>query len=503
MAILMMVLFGLSIPKDAYGLTWQIPPVNFVPSPHSGGTRDISLAASPSGNAFSAYFDVSTNTLSVSRFSNALQTYEPPVTISSGDSVNVISVATDASETALLIWQDQTLNQILSSFFNGTSWITPLPTPLDSVPASFSAFPKVVMNGLGNGLAAWSRENGVTPPGDIVVSFFSGATQAWGPLQILNPLGTGGEDPVVAYSSNGTAVAVWIDGSSNLIASHFNGTSWSTIPVIVAANATLLTQSVQIDSAGTALVMWTDSVTGDAFASFFNGVNWEAPVDVSTVPTFGNVSFAMAPAGTAIAVWSDGTNGFYSQFIGGSWTAPIMFATNADNTSVAVDSSGNALIAWDDFSVDQSFSIFKPFGGALGTPDPINMTTTELSVRLTALSDNQRGFVDGFSNISEGEGFSGTFTLLPSPIVITAKTCKNKFVSQTDCVNIISWTPIADSAIVAYNLSKNGVLIAVIPVSGPFTFFDHYNCCKKVNTYSITPVDASGTEGPSATIVVK
>lgn len=492
---------GVLSPKDLSALVWKMP-LDVFGNP--GGA--IELAADPFGNAFTAW--TTDPGLSVARFSNATQSYGAPVVLSTNNVFN-IDVATDASQTALVVWQDDDAGLLLTSFYNGTTWVTPSPSPLDAFGTGFSATLSVDMDGNGNGLAAWRRGNGVvTPPGDIVVSFFNGGTQTWGPLQILNPLGTGGIQPRVGYSVNGTAVVVWTDAANNLIASNFDGVSWTALPPVIGTNVNPSSTErfdVQIDNAGNALAMWQDSVTNQIFSNYFTAGAWGAPQNVSgvAIPAGEGIDFALAPAsGTAISVWSDPSNvGQYSEFIGGVWTAPQPFAANVDTFPyVAVDSVGNAVITWSNNTLNQTLSITKPFGGPLGTTDLVT-TADAFEPSSIALSDNGRAFIDGFEP-TEGGPTLGTYTLFS--LNIFGSVCNNKFATQTDRVHIITWTPSLDPSIFAYQLTRNGVVIAVIPATGPLIYEDHNRCRRVSDVYTLTPISIDGTPlAPPAVIVLR
>ncbi len=500
MMILLVISLGTICPSNAFSLMWKMPPDEFVPLPQ--GQR-FNLAADPQGNAFSAVQNVSTNSILVARFSKITQSYGAPVTVFTG-TFGRMSLATDASETALLVWLGNGgPTEVLSAFYNGTTWVTPTPNPIGVIGA-VSAGPEVDMDGHGNGLAIWTDAAGITAPGDILVSFFNAGSQTWGSSQTLNPLGTGGTAPSVNYSSNETAVAVWTDGSANLIASNFNGTTWTALPPTIATNARL--PDVQIDAAGHALVVWQDTFTGTLFSNYFDGTTWGPPQNISVVfPVFR--AFALAPSGTAIAVFSDAAgNAYYSEFIAGIWTVPVIFATNLDpatpGLSVAVDSVGNGLLAWAD-ETSSSFSIYKPFGGPLGAPDIIVPNALTLSPGLAALSDNGRGFVTGTTTTTEGVAIRGTYTLFldPTSPVISGSVCNNKFASQTDRIHIISWLPSPDPAVTSYVLRRNGNIIAIIPATGPLTYQDHNRCKKPADTYTVVAVSLLGESLPAVIVL--
>lgn len=499
MTLLVGLFLGLFSPHEANGLVWKVPPDVFSPGPNGG---DFSLAADPCGNAFTAW--TNNGDLFVSRFSNITQTYGPFIPLSIGGTVADLDIATDATGTALLVWSDITSNAIFSAYFNGTLWVIPTPFPIDIVSSGSSANPQVAMDGSGNGVAIWADTGGITPPGDIIVSFFDPTTISWGPLQTLNPAGTGGWFPNIDLSGNGTAVAVWTDAANNVVVSNYNGVTWSAIPQIVGINAFIF--DTQIDADGNALTLWVDLVTEEIFSSFFNGSSWSAPENVSDgigIP-LGSFDFDMAPNGYAIAVWADGPAGYYSEFIGGTWTAPLAFASDVRNTTVAVDSNGNSLIVYNQtIGNGAAFSIYKPIGGPLGLPDPLGTDAETMRVVIAALSDNGRGFVDGGNFGDSNQSVVGTYTLLtiPSPL-ITGRTCKNNFATQSDRIHIISFVPSSDPSVFAYYLTRNGVLIAILPATGPFFFEDH-NRCRSTDVYSITAVTTCGNASTPSVVILR
>lgn len=485
----------LSVVGDIQGLTWKTPPDVFSPGPNGG---DFGLAVDPNGNAFTAWVD--SGNLFVSRFSNATQSYGPAVTISLSGTVTAIGIATDATGTALLVWKDLNLPSVFSAYYNGTTWVTPTPSPLDNVSSGLGSGPSVSMDGSGHGLVVWQDLDGVTP-GDIRASFFDPNTISWGPFTTLS---TGGTNPIADFSSDGTAVAVFSDAASNLLASNFDGLVWSAVPTTIGTAISPFAQyGVKIDAAGNAVALWIDSATSNIFSSYFTGV-WGTPDNVSQgiIPVDGLFSFDMAPTGYAIAVWSNGTSGFYSEFFGGGgvWTTPLPFSIVATRAAVAVDSVGNALMVYN--TPGGAFSILKPFGAPLGTPDLISPDSAALQVVFAGLADNGRGFVDGGEFGDGFESIAGTYTLiaLPSPI-ISGSVCKDKFASQADRIHIITWIPSTDPGVFAYFLRRNGELIAIIPATGPFIYFDH-NRCNTTDTYSLTAVTAAG-ESPPAVVTLR
>src|SRR5581483_853843 len=420
------------------------------------------------------------------------------------------AIATDQTQTALALWQDFDTNSLYAAFFNGTAWqpYVVLDNNISINPSVGSpAGPQVAMDGSGNGLAVWHNQNGLTFPGNIIASFFNGVSQTWGPALPLTPTGTGGIDPAVAYSTNGTAVAIWLDGADNVIASNYNGSTWTAIPVTISVGpAAFGSLNVGIDSSGNAVAVWSDNTTSEIFSSVYSAGVWSAPQSVSQAPGVISFDFAMSLGGTAVTTWIDASNvAQYSIFNGGAWSAPTPYQSNIFNLSAAIDDFGNVLLLVVDGN-SNAFSYTLPAGGTISSPDLIG-SATEVSADVAGYADNGRGFASGTVPTGEGNAITATFTIFPSPPPppsgrISGRVCKNKFAHASERVKTITWVPNPDPLTVSYYVRRNGQLIATIPASGPFKFVDQKRC-KSRDVYVVTAVDAAGTESNPLTISIK
>lgn len=487
---------------------WNMPPTQFSDLAGMGGTSNSSdLAVSPSGNAFAIWSnnivdDVGTQ---VSVFSN--NAWGVPQLIStSGFSASSTKIATDNTGTALAIWSEDFPGEIKTSYYNGTTWVTPSPDPLDLVAQFADPFASIAMNGSGGGIAMWIDAN----TSNVRSSTFS--SPSW---SAPTTIGTGTGVTSIAYSSNGTAVAEWDDGGVINVANYIGGVWQLPIPVGSTFSAPL---EVGIDSSGKVIASWLD-ILGNVVISYFNGSLWSLPQTISTSAGNTDLSLAMAGNGTAVLAWIDGANdGFSSSFNGTSWSSPIPFATGVANIisgfgpgnslSVALDTTGNALIEWASVAGDIR-SARLPLGGTAWLDESIIDPDLPMGIIdiNAGLADNGRGFsVWGERNSSESAQTFGSFTLLfpAPPLSIDGRSCDNKFATQTDRIHIISWvpSPSTDPAIVAYNLRRNGILIATLPASGPFVFFDHHRCRKVYDLYTVTSVAANGFESNPLAIVL-
>lgn len=94
----------------------------------------------------------------------------------------------------------------------------------------------------------------------------------------------------------------------------------------------------------------------------------------------------------------------------------------------------------------------------------------------------------------------------PPPSSFTGRMVSDTFLTQQDITSVLKWSPPVDtSEIVAYQISRNGVVIAVVPVSDPNVYYDHN---RKKNTsyiYTIASLKANGAQSSllSITLVYK
>jgi hypothetical protein len=86
---------------------------------------------------------------------------------------------------------------------------------------------------------------------------------------------------------------------------------------------------------------------------------------------------------------------------------------------------------------------------------------------------------------------------------VTGSVLKDRFLTQTDIIHKLVWTPPADSSsIVFYQITRNGTVIAVVPASGPLVYYDHNRSKRKTDVYTIVSVSANQTYSTSLSITL-
>lgn len=88
------------------------------------------------------------------------------------------------------------------------------------------------------------------------------------------------------------------------------------------------------------------------------------------------------------------------------------------------------------------------------------------------------------------------------PSGFAGKKNRNKFATQTEYFNILKWDPSSDPTIVSYEIYQDDVLIAVIPVSGPYVFKINNVNKNKYYVYTIFAVNGEGLRSLPVTIIV-
>jgi len=188
------------------------------------------------------------------------------------------------------------------------------------------------------------------------------------------------EYPAVATDGSGNAVIVWRDsrnGDADIYAQRLDISGnklWAADVRINSDNGTAFQEcpAVAVDGSGNAVVVWTDNRNGndDVYAQRLdtNGNRvWamDIRVNADSMATYQrNPAVAMDGDGSTIVVWEDSRGGWSSIYaqrlnVSGSrlWSLDVEVALGSEtsllyNPAVAVDGSGNAVIAWESWQED-------------------------------------------------------------------------------------------------------------------------------------------------------
>lgn len=422
-----------------------------------------------------------------------------PITTLNGFSYDL---SMDPSGTALFPVADFNSGALQVAYWDGQGWIISSPDPITPVQSDRVG---ASMNGPGSGVVIWEDTSN-----NIKASFFNNGT--WSAVATL---GTG-TNPTIAYSTNGTAVAGWSNLSNAAVVSNFIGGSWSA-PVTL-NSLTFVMGNVGIDAQGHALAFYKDDNTGAVVANYFNGSSWQPPQTLSVqLPDnfLGNLS--MSSDGTAVATFAYNNTFFnfyhlyYAQFNGTSWEPTVDFLDNVNNFQIfgSVNGNGDAIIVWSNDQLGggliiNAFVAQLPRGGVLSTPQQLQgypFQPAEFDQIGVSYATNGYSVIAGWLGTEGFQPFTYPANLPDPPSRLKAKTCKDKFATQTARLNNISWVASTDPTVVSYYLYRNGFLIAKIPATGPFVYHDPV--CEKRNVYSLVSVDSSGVPSDPINVIVK
>ncbi len=290
-------------------------------------------------------------------------------------------LALNNSGDPVVAWQENETSgdvQIYLRVFDGSSWValgTSASTGGLSNTTGTSGTPSVMVDSANRPVVTWvDSTSGNT---EIFVRRWSGT--AWDELAgsgsgggISNGLAFAG-DPVVAQNGAGEPVVAWTQNNS-IFLRQFTGTTWAELGGsgsgggVSNNSGTSRNLSLAIDPSGNPVVAWEDNTNGDfeIFLRRWNGSGW---IELASSATGGgvsntatdslSVSLALDPSGNPVVAW-DELNGGIREIhlrvyngvawveIAGSATTGGISNTGAQSTdpSMKVDASGFPLVAW-------------------------------------------------------------------------------------------------------------------------------------------------------------
>lgn len=262
---------------------------------------------------------------------------------------------------------------------------------------------------------------------------------------ILAPVPAGSTDILtldIAVDTKGDAILLILaeNGAGNSLYSSTllsGSTTWSQPLLISNPSNTVVGASIAADSTGTATIFWGEQVmVGQQFvrattlplgSTHFSVTNLTPSTLGTTVNAASRV--VMDSFGNAAAIWTLMTGGqnlvqVSSKPVGKKWTSPITLYNQGITPVIALSDQGTAVAAWRD-----------------------NFTTILFASRNLFL-----------------------FRLTP-PSNFIANLRINKFLNKTERFLVFTWNPSPAPNILNYKILRNGVVIATIGPTGPFTFF--------------------------------
>ncbi len=295
-----------------------------------------------------------------------------------------------------------------------------------------------------------------------------------GPVDL--PIGVGiSDDGTKLYVANlnGHNVTI-VDTATNAATGYVNdalhpfvqpiliGWSASTKAYISDANNNVGTGFVNVVAGNTDAV--TGQVTTTGFPAFVQPTNiLEGPDGTMYITDLGNNNVYVV----------DPTTDAVTAILTGTFSAPLGIAITSDNKTAYIANSGNNTVSIVDVAtktqtglVDASgFPFFGPYQMQIlpVAPPPGPVTTTPLR-----------------------------------PICIQGKQKNDRFATQSEFYNTISWCASPSQSVTQYRVYRDGILIETINPNGNLSYEEHD--VTGTILYSVTAVNASGVESPAVTV---
>jgi hypothetical protein len=298
------------------------------------------------------------------------QVLEGSLTMESG----VPSVAMDGTGNAFAAWQKgpppaqttaASTNAIWgNAYLTGSSWQADKAL---GAPSGSSQDVVVAGDGSGNYLYAWDFTTDNTNYAVYVNTYSVAAGAGATPFQLSSGSSF---TPALAMNAHGAACVVWMTQTSSFLqvwATQYSPSTqkWSTPQQVSTTTlADAIYPTVGMDSAGNVVLMWIEGVYANAgpyvpqVASFVPGTGWSAPYSPMTAGDFIDTSVSLAVSdGGAMAAWAESSDGGRTFVIrtarwtatAGAWSSTVTASASGGGAilpAVALDASGNALLAW-------------------------------------------------------------------------------------------------------------------------------------------------------------
>lgn len=283
-----------------------------------------------------------------------------PVNISGGGA----DVAFDAAGNGFAVWvqADGTIRSIWLARYEPEIGTWRLPGTQLSSAGQDTMAPRVGVDGAGNAIVAWVRQAGGTYY--LESRRYATATDTWSAPAAIATVGVGGAGPDLAVTPSGDAIVAWtsIESVTPLVmtvqAARFAaGTGlWTAAGPISAPGETAFFARVAITPGGDAVAAWSQEVTDTTEAivatRFVAATStWQAPVVLSAAANFAeHATVAIDISGNAVVAWARASNTEVARFDTGTstWSPALTISSgpSVDGPALVSDGSGNATVVW-------------------------------------------------------------------------------------------------------------------------------------------------------------
>ena len=297
------------------------------------------------------------------------------------------------------------------------------------------------------------------------------------------------QDPDSTFQSN-YFMAITPDGTKGYVANYGNGS------VSIVDIATDTVTGVVTDPSTTFHGPFPLSLTPDGTKLYVGnyGNNTMSIVDVPTDTVTGLVSDPDHTFGNIywITITPDGTKAYVDNFVGSNNTFSVVDLTTNTVTGVITDPS-----------FDDTYYLAMDANGKFAYAANYDASTVSI---IDVATNTVTGLVSDPDSRLQGAYPIAIAYTLHAPNAPAGCQTQNIFLTQTDVINVITWSPPATgSAPVSYRVYRDAALTdlaATLPASGPLLFMDHNRFAGVIYTYYIVAVDSNNNASDPASISV-
>ena len=444
------------------------------------------------------------------------------------------NVSVNADGNAILTWTDfdgvSTSNLWASTLFGGTWQSSPQQLSMENVTTFLPI--GTYINEMNEGMVTWSAANE-----SFIFSVYANAlvSQTWQGEQLLytpdvmqNPY-----VPIVllAGTPSGTALTVSVQNEispDTLSSDYFNGSSWEGASADFVTDVALecgTPTALATTPNGTAIQIY-GSTSGLSSIQINNGtpdISSKRVIYTADIFSIYYVAVGIDNSGNAIALWVVyGTSGDYtlyaSRYISGEWEeSPTILDyvgagfSSINSPNIQFDAMGNAIAVWGKTDeIGKASSVYYD----TYTQSTNSWATTGFGTLLSSVGDTALGpdlavnsngdaIAVWFVSIGSGQSIQAAYLIgLAPPQNLQGMQVKNKFLTQTDLVNVLNWDASPSSSVVSYLIFRDGVQIGTVSSSAALAYQDH-NRQKGVSyTYEVTSANGSGSQSTPQTITI-
>ncbi|CDR35162.1 hypothetical protein CSEC_2356 [Criblamydia sequanensis CRIB-18] len=349
--------------------------------------------------------------------------------------------------------------------------------------------------------------------------------ESWSAPSVISVnIPVGGGDVFLCYNPVEDQVfATWIGDTGSPIYSIHSSNSWSAPALIsstsyVSLNVYTCFRSTQNEIVAT----WADVTNGGIPTySIYNGSSWSSTGTIGVAGDADNVFVSYNNLEDIVmATWVDiGDNGVptYSIYNGTSWSSPLMIDSESiigafTTLFTCYDSLHNQFFAaWP--GEPNCSPVYSIYNNGFWSPKAyINIEPPgvigDVFLSYNPLKDQVFAtWADCITSLPFYSIYQDTAPNLPLPPTdLVGLKKKNKFATQTEWFNELTWNPpLSGLTPVSYRIYRDSPanLIGVVPAAGPLIFIDNRINKQKSYTYYVTSVDIEGDQSEPYVVIIR